>query len=97
MLACARGDDQQAVFAQLLLQTQQALLIPGFEEFVRQRRCGDEADSQTLLTGRQPKAESNMCLAGPVVSYGDEVLVTGDVITARPAPSPASCSTRVWP
>ena len=30
-------DDQQAVFAQLLLQTQQALLIPGFEEFVHQR------------------------------------------------------------
>ena len=48
-----------------------------------QSRCGDEADSQTLLTGCQPKAESDMRLAGPAVSHGDDVLVAGDVITAR--------------
>ena len=28
-----------------------------------QSRCGDEADSQALLTGCQPKAEANICSA----------------------------------
>jgi hypothetical protein len=76
------GDDQQAVFAQLLLQTQQALLIAGFEEFVHQRRSGDEADSQALLAGRQPKAKSDMGFAGAAVSHGDNAFGAGDLITA---------------
>jgi len=74
--------NQQAVFAQLLLQTQQALLITGFEEFMHESRCGDDADSQALLAGRQTKAETNVRLAGAAVSHCDVVLIAGDLITA---------------
>ena len=50
---------------------------------MHQRRCGDEADCHALLTGCQPKAETNMRLAGAAVSHSDNVLITGDVVTAR--------------
>ena len=49
---------------------------------MHQCRCGNDADSQALLTGRQPKTEANMCLAGAAVSHCDDVLIASDVITA---------------
>ena len=44
-------DDQQAVFSQLFLEAQQALLVPGLDQLVDQGRRRDEAHGEAFLTG----------------------------------------------
>ena len=44
-------DDQQAVFSQLFLEAQQALLVPGLHQFMDQGRRRDKAHGDALLAG----------------------------------------------
>ena len=76
-------DDQQLVFCRLPLETQQALLVPGFHQLVDQGGGGGEAHGEPLLTGRQTEAEGDMGLAGARVAERDDVLVAVGVFTSR--------------
>ena len=76
-------DDQQLVFRQLPLETQQALLVPGLHQLMNQSGGGGEAHGEPLLTGRQTEAEGNMGFAGTRVTERDDVLVAVGVFTSR--------------
>ena len=75
-------DDQQPVLGQLLLEPQQALLVPRLHQFVHQGGGGGEADGQPLLAGRQTEPEGDVGLAGAGVAERDDVLAALDVLTA---------------
>ena len=48
------------LFSELLLKTQQALVVPGLEEFVHQRGGGGEAHPIAFLTGRECTAPGSL-------------------------------------
>jgi hypothetical protein len=55
-----RVGSPRLVSRQLALKTQEALLVPRFDQFVNQGGGGDEADRQTLLAGCEPQAERDV-------------------------------------
>ena len=57
-------DDQQSIFGQLLLEAQQAFLVPGLHQLVDQGGGRDKADGKAFLTSGQTKTEGDMGLAG---------------------------------
>ena len=77
------ASDQQPVFRQLLLEAQQALLVPGLHQLADQSHRCDKANGAAFLAGRQTEAEGDMGLAGTAVAQRDAVLAALDVFTAR--------------
>ena len=57
-------DDQQLVIGQLLLEAQQALLVPGLHQLVDQSRRRDEAHGEAFLAGGQTETKGDVGLAG---------------------------------
>ena len=53
-------DNQQLVFGQLLLEAQQAFLVPGLDQLVDQGRRRDKADSEAFLAGGQTETEGDV-------------------------------------
>ena len=74
--------DQEVLFRELLLKTQQALVVPGLEEFVHQRGGGGEAHPIAFLTGREPQREREMRLAGAGVAQRQDVLSPVEIFRA---------------
>jgi len=62
------------VGGELLLQSHNPFLVTRLEQFVDQGGGGDEADGQTLLTGRQAEPDGDVRLAGAAVAQGDDIL-----------------------
>ena len=75
-------DDQQILLGELLLQAQQALVVPGLEQVVHQRGGGGEADPIALLTGREPQREREMRLARAGVAQRQHVLSAVEILRA---------------
>ena len=76
-------DDQQFVFCQLLLEAQQAFLVPGLHQLVDQGGRRDKANGKAFLAGGQTEAKGDMGLAGAAVAKSDDVVTTLDVLAAR--------------
>ena len=84
-------DNQQLVFGQLLLEAQQAFLVPGLDQLVDQGRRRDKADGEAFLAGGQTEAEGDMGLAGAAVAERDDVLAAIDGASRRLARSRVLC------
>ena len=76
-------DDQQPVFCQLLLEPQQAFLVPGLHQLVDQGGGRDKANGEAFLAGGQTEAQGDMGLAGTAWPKCDDVLAALDVFTTR--------------
>jgi len=64
-------DDQQVLAGEELLRTL-ATLVDSLNEFMDESGGRGKADLAPVLVGGQPKAEGNMCLAGPAWAQGDD-------------------------
>ena len=59
---------------ELPLQTQEALVVPGLDEFVNDGGGGGEAGFDAMLAGRQADTDGDMGLADAARAKGDDVL-----------------------
>ncbi len=76
-------DDEEFHRRHLLLQAQEALLVPCFDEFVNDGRGCGEAGFDPSLAGGETDAEGDMSLADLRWTESDEVLPPPDKLSRR--------------
>lgn len=65
------------------MQAHQAPLIARFSQLIDETGCRHEADGQSFLAGRQPKADGNVGLARAAWPERDDVLAPDDELGTR--------------
>ena len=71
-------DDQQFVAGDLLLKTEQLLVVTGLDQLADQGRSGGEAHAVSLLACSQAKRERDVGLAGAAVAQQQHVLAASE-------------------
>ncbi len=74
-------DDQKIDPGHLFLKAEKPLFVPGLDHLINQRRGSGETDLGSILTGREAQSQSQVGLAGPGVTYGQDILSSFDELT----------------
>src|SRR5436305_15329045 len=76
-------DDQQLCGGEILLQSQQAALVPRLLELVDEACGSGEDNREPPLTGRKTEGQGNMGLPGAAVAEHDDVVAGNNELATR--------------
>src|SRR3954452_13564996 len=76
-------DDQQLYGGEVLLQSQQAALVPRLLELMDEACGGGKDDREPPLTGSKTEGQGNMGLSRAAVAEHDDVVAGNNKLTAR--------------
>jgi hypothetical protein len=81
-MRCQAANDQQLVAGELPLQTQEAFVVTGLDEFMNDGGGGGEAGFDAMLAGRQADTDGDMGFTDTAGAQRDDVLAAIDELRA---------------